>query len=75
MNSGADDYLTKPFEIPDLLSAIKTRLEKQTLSEYTASQLENLRLHLSASLPHEFRTPFARNHGRGLPSERIERMI
>ncbi len=58
MNSGADDYLTKPFEIPDLLSAIKTRLEKhQTLSEYTASQLENLRLHLSASLPHEFRTP------------------
>lgn len=58
MNSGADDYLTKPFEVDDLLSAINTRLEKhQTLSEHTSQQLERLRLHLSSSLPHELRTP------------------
>ncbi|GAK58019.1 response regulator receiver sensor signal transduction histidine kinase [Candidatus Vecturithrix granuli] len=58
MNRGADDYLTKPFEVEDLLSAIRARLEKrQTLSEYTTKQIEDLRLHLSSSLPHEFRTP------------------
>lgn len=58
MNCGADDYLTKPFEVEELLSAIHTRLEKhQTLSEHTTQQLENLRLHLSSSLPHELRTP------------------
>lgn len=58
MDRGADDYLTKPFEVEDLLSAIRARLDKhQTLSEYTTKQIEDLRLHLSSSLPHEFRTP------------------
>ena len=28
MNLGADDYLTKPFRSNDLLTAVKTRLEK-----------------------------------------------
>lgn len=58
MDRGADDYLTKPFEVEDLLSAIRARLEKrQTLSELTTTQIEDLCLHLSSSLPHEFRTP------------------
>jgi len=31
MNLGADDYLTKPFEANDLLTAIETRLRKNEL--------------------------------------------
>lgn len=33
MNLGADDYLTKPFEIDELLEAISTRLKRQELLE------------------------------------------
>jgi DNA-binding response OmpR family regulator len=33
MNLGADDYLTKPFEIDELLEAIATRLKRQELLE------------------------------------------
>jgi two-component system sensor histidine kinase/response regulator len=54
MTLGADDYLTKPFEVDDLLATIQTRLEKH---ETTLKQMEDLRLNLSFVLPHEFRTP------------------
>jgi DNA-binding NarL/FixJ family response regulator len=33
MNSGADDYLTKPIDITDLLSAVHARLERQEIME------------------------------------------
>ncbi len=32
MNSGADDYLTKPFKLDDLLDAVQSRLRKKELS-------------------------------------------
>jgi DNA-binding NarL/FixJ family response regulator len=35
MNSGADDYLTKPVDIPDLLAAVHARLERQQVLEAT----------------------------------------
>lgn len=58
MELGDDDYLTKPFEIDDLLSAIHTRLEKHAvMSEQISQKIEDLSLHLSYSLPHELRTP------------------
>lgn len=58
MSLGADDYLTKPFTIDDLLSAIDTRLAKHAVvAEQAAKQLEDFRLNLSLSLPHELRTP------------------
>jgi DNA-binding response OmpR family regulator len=39
MNLGADDYLTKPFEIDELLEAIATRLKRQELLEKHAQVL------------------------------------
>ncbi len=40
MNLGADDYLTKPFNDTDLLNAIETRLQKQSIRkhEYQATE-------------------------------------
>lgn len=59
MNLGADDYLTKPFEEEDLLSAIESRLakiailrsrdstENSNISENSLSNLEDLRAQIS----------------------------
>ncbi|MCK6603430.1 MAG: response regulator [Ignavibacteriaceae bacterium] len=58
MNLGADDYLTKPFTIEDLLAAIKARLRfKQKTILNTEKQLEELRLNISFAMPHELNTP------------------
>lgn len=54
MEIGADDYLTKPFEIDELLSAISARLERHRLMR---EQMNQLQYSLTHSLPHELRTP------------------
>jgi DNA-binding NarL/FixJ family response regulator len=41
MNSGADDYLTKPVDIPDLLAAIHARLDRQQVLEATLASGPN----------------------------------
>lgn len=41
MNAGADDYLTKPVDIPDLLAAIHARLERQQVLEATLASGPN----------------------------------
>ena len=58
MESGADDYITKPFRIDELLTAIESRLERQKLivDEYE-DQLAQLRGTIIHALPHELRTP------------------
>jgi two-component system sensor histidine kinase/response regulator len=58
MELGADDYLTKPFTLNEVLRAVSSRLEKQTqVSTYFRRELEALRSNIAASLPHEFLTP------------------
>lgn len=58
MNLGSDDYLTKPFTVNDLLSAIMARLDKQaTISRQSQEQLDALRSNISHALSHELRTP------------------
>ncbi len=58
MNLGADDYLTKPFRVPDLLNAVQSRLKKYEQEKIQAdTRLEELRNSISLSLPHEFLTP------------------
>lgn len=57
MNLGADDYIVKPFTIPELQTAVQTRLRKQaTRDAKYRGALEDLRKNITTSLPHEIRT-------------------
>ena len=57
---GADDFLTKPLMIGELVAAIRTRLQKHALvKQETERKLDELRVNLSLSLPHEIRTPLS----------------
>jgi len=58
MEGGADDYLTKPFAISELLAAIEARFEKHdALVRQSEEKIEDLRQALILTLPHELRTP------------------
>ena len=58
MTLGADDYLTKPFSLDDLLQAVNARLTQyQQRQNATRTQLDELRQHITRSLPHELLTP------------------
>lgn len=60
MALGADDYLTKPFQISELIVAINSRLEKKiALEKHSERKLEELRSNIGWSLPHELRTPLS----------------
>jgi two-component system sensor histidine kinase/response regulator len=58
MRLGADDYLTKPFTLDELLHTITTRLDRQDSIQQTLNtKLHDLRANISMALPHELRTP------------------
>jgi signal transduction histidine kinase len=58
MNLGADDYLVKPFQPTELLSAIQSRIARQeSITAETRRLLDEMRGNLTMALPHEFRTP------------------
>jgi K+-sensing histidine kinase KdpD len=60
MESGADDYLVKPFSKKELLRSVSARLEKQALiRKANAERLETLRTNIARSFPHEFLTPLS----------------
>lgn len=55
MNIGADDYITKPFRIKDLIDTVNSRLsksekQKQLLDKFTSDIIHQY-------IPHELRTP------------------
>ena len=58
MELGADDYLSKPFNIAALYAAVEARLKKaQTVRDEAERKLTSLRDNISLMLPHEMRTP------------------
>lgn len=58
MDLGADDYLTKPFTLDELINAVTARLSKQNLIQQDVNQeLDKFRSNITRSLPHELLTP------------------
>jgi two-component system sensor histidine kinase/response regulator len=58
MNLGADDYLTKPFAMDELLQAINTRLLRRTQAGDAATEaVTQERGRMMLKMPHELRTP------------------
>lgn len=57
MTLGADDYLTKPFSLDELRSAVKAGLHKKALHDQRLHQrMDELRNNITTALPHELRT-------------------
>ncbi len=55
---GADDYLTKPFLVNELLDSIRAQLDKRLIFKQRAEEkLAQLRENIMSALPHELRTP------------------
>jgi len=58
MNIGADDYIAKPFDLDELLDAIKTRLYKSEKSAKSYNEkFDKIKSNIYKSIPHEIRTP------------------
>lgn len=58
MDLGADDYLTKPFEMSELLRAVESRLRRKAENEARVEQgVVNEQSRMLLMLPHELRTP------------------
>ncbi|MFO7446326.1 MAG: response regulator [Ignavibacteriaceae bacterium] len=54
MNGGADDYITKPFKVKDLLETVEMRLRKRRKFDDT---IKHITTSISQYVPHELRTP------------------
>lgn len=66
MDRGADDFLPKPFTVPQLYNAVDTRLRKYAALRAAAERkLSDLRASLTLALPHEFITPLNGIYGLG----------
>ncbi|MFC2031045.1 response regulator [Chloroflexota bacterium] len=66
MELGADDYLTKPFELEELLAAVKVRLERATENQVAISTATTeLREAIIRTLSRELLTPLALAMGYG----------
>jgi two-component system sensor histidine kinase/response regulator len=58
MELGADDYVTKPFTHQELLSAIRSRLQRHSaIADAHQLDLEEVKTQLTRMVTHELRTP------------------
>ncbi|NEO98415.1 MAG: response regulator [Symploca sp. SIO2E9] len=57
MEMGADDYITKPFTLTELLKAISIRLQKNaSLEQYSQEKIAHLRSDIPLSIPEVMRS-------------------
>jgi two-component system, sensor histidine kinase and response regulator len=54
MNKGADDYITKPFQIDDIVKSINARFKKFDLRQ---NFIKDFSKFMTKKIPHELRTP------------------
>lgn len=60
MKLGADDFITKPYDIDDLLQAIQVRLKKFDNNESLHNKkFQHLSTSIQKAIPHEVRTPLS----------------
>lgn len=60
MSLGADDFITKPFTIDEVLSAVETRLQKRArIVEQVETKLAGLSRTIQASLPGDLLSPLS----------------
>lgn len=60
MNLGADDYLTKPFLVDELISTVQGRLERsQAIKQEINSKVEETITGINRIVSHEYRTPLS----------------
>ena len=81
MELGADDYLAKPFSIPELISAVQARYKKfQAFRQMAEKRVDEICSSISLSLPHELLTPLTgilgiaqvlRDSGQNMPSNQL----
>ena len=81
MALGADDYISKPFKVTELIEAMESRLEKVSrLEMHYEQKMDALRDSILLALPHELRTPLSLIIGYGeiisnqvhdLPDEKV----
>lgn len=71
MNSGADDYLTKPFTYKDISQAIKIRLDKrEAVTEQVTEKVSQEYTEKLASADHKLHMALYRDELTGLPNAR-----
>ncbi len=64
MDLGADDFLTKPFSVVELSSAISARLKKKVATDHhSEKKLDQLRKNIVFTMPHELKTPLTAIRG------------
>ena len=60
MELGADDYLIKPFNTKELLSCVRTQINKHhSIADRYETTLRLVRKNIMYALPHELRTPLS----------------